>query len=104
MSLDDDILKGTSNVTEECTDTSEQEQDCITVSQAMRLHNEYVNVRGVIVGISELIKMISARTLSCNICNRILETETYPQPRIADNPKKLKCPTCNSSAANRYDY
>jgi DNA replicative helicase MCM subunit Mcm2 (Cdc46/Mcm family) len=104
MSLDDDILKGTSNVAEESADTMEQEQHCITVSEAMLLHNESVNVRGVIVGVSELIKMICARTLICNTCDIKLETETYDRPRFVDSPKKVKCPTCNSTAANHYDY
>ena len=106
MSLDDDILKGTSNVAEESTDTMEQELHCITVSQAMRLHDESVNVRGVIVGISEPIKMISARTFICNTCDIKLETETYDRPRFVDSQKKLKCPTCNSNVAITvaYDY
>src|SRR5215469_1546980 len=82
----------------------EQEQHCITVSQTLRLHNESVNVRGVIVGISEPIKMISARTFICNTCDIKLETETHDRPRFVDSPKNLKCPTCNSSVANRYDY
>ena len=103
---DGDILKGVSNVTEESTDTLEQEK-VKTVSETIRLHNEDVNVRGLIVGVSELIKMISKRTLICNSCNVTLETETYLQPRFIDNSRGKqtnRCPSCNSGLTIHYDY
>ena len=105
---DDDILKGASNVAEETMDMMEQEQHCITVSQAIRLHNENVNVRGVIVSVSELIKMISGRTLICNndACNVKRETETYDQPRFFDSRKKhtYVYPACRSIVSIHYEY
>jgi replicative DNA helicase Mcm len=101
---DGDILKGVSNVTEESTDTLEQEK-VKTVSETIRLHNEDVNVRGLIVGVSELIKMISARTLICNTCNTKLETETYDRPLFIDSRKNTRtCQMCKNGLTIRYDY
>ena len=103
---DNESLKGATNVAEESADT-EQEQ-IKTVSEAIRLHNENVNVRGVIVSVSELIKMINGRTVICNNnnCNNKLETEVYDQPRFIDSQKKQAnvCPNCNSGLTIHYDY
>ena len=97
---DEDILKGISNVAEESTDTEQEEQEQVkTVSEAIRLHNEDVNVRGLIVGVSELIKMISARTLICNTCNTKLETETYDRPLFIDSRKNTRtCQMCKNGS------
>ena len=67
-------------------DTSGQgEQEQIkTVREAIRIHNENVNVRGVIVSVSELFKMIKGHTLICDACNTKVETETYERPRFVD--------------------
>jgi len=105
----DDFLRGVGNLLEESTDTGQKDQEQIkTVSQTIRLHNEDVIVRGVIVSVSELIKMIKGRTLLCNndACNNKLETETYDQPRFFDSRKERtnNCPACNGGLAIRYDY
>lgn len=81
----------------------------ITIREAIRLHNEDVTVRGVIVAVSELIKMIKDRILICknDTFNNRLEIETYDQPIFTDVRKKYRnvCPACNSSESTiQYSY
>jgi replicative DNA helicase Mcm len=81
----------------------------ISVSEAIRLHNEDVSVRGVIVSISGLFKMIKQRTSICrnDSCNK-LQVKIYEQPRFTDYQKKYGnvCPACTSSESPKilYDY
>jgi hypothetical protein len=51
----------------------------ISVSEAIRLHNEDATVRGVIVSISALFKMITQRTMICrnDSCNNKLEIKIF---------------------------
>jgi hypothetical protein len=99
-----DDLSGASNVAEEPGSTNEKEE-IKTISEAIRLHNDNVNVRGVLVSVSELFKMIRGHTLIC-ACNTKMETETYERPRFVDGRTNhhSRCPSCNSVLDINYDY
>lgn len=52
--------------------------DIITVSQALRQNLGTVKVKGSVIGISRLFKMISKVEFYCNYCNKLIEKEYLP--------------------------
>ncbi len=78
----------------------------ITVREAIRLHNEDIVVYGIIVGISELIKMIKGSSVICKNegCNYRQAIKVYDFPRFGDAPKSQKCAQCDEDIPASYDY
>src|SRR5581483_10408144 len=78
----------------------------ITVRETIRLHNEDIVVLGIIVGVSELTKMIKGSSFICKNegCNYRQEVKVYERPRFSDATKVNRCPQCNEDIPASYDY
>lgn len=78
----------------------------ITVREAIRLHNEDIVILGIIVGVSELIKMIKGSSIICKNegCNYRQAIKVYDFPRFGDVPKSQKCAQCDEDIPASYDY
>ena len=63
-------------------------------------------VLGIIVGVSELTKMIKGSSFICKNegCNYRQEVKVYERPRFSDATKVNRCPQCNEDIPASYDY
>ena len=80
-----------------------KKQQGISVSEALRLHNENATVRGMIVSISQPFKMVTAKIVICeNESWSNKQTKIYDKPRfsVPDVRKQRDCPQCNNTEFN----
>lgn len=80
----------------------------LTVSEAMRLHNEDVVVIGMIVTLSQPFKMITQSVTICknDHCRYKMNVNIYDKPQFSDDKKGKQtfCPNCNDLGAIEYEY
>ena len=80
----------------------------LTVSEAMRLHNEDVAVIGMIVTLSQPFKMIAKSVTICKNenCSYKMNVNIYDKPHFSDDKKGKQtfCPNCNDIGTIEYEY
>lgn len=76
--------------------------EVISVSQALRQNFGNVKVKGTVIGISKLFKMISKIEFYCDNCKKLVEIDYLPPVfDIADIDKR--CNQCNMFKINKND-
>ena len=71
-----------------------------SVSQALRMHSGDVKVKGTIIGISRLFKMICQASLYCDSCQTTIECDFNPFPLFNTSNLGKICQGCNKLIRN----